>query len=191
MQLLVHFKNLISNDLLHKLSVYLDENEVLVRKTIEVCVGTVLLGIHLQKKPEALSFFTKEITLDFERELDGFCAKEVVFPEGMYCIEHLFSVKKDRIPEMISNELCVKSTTARAILHLVALVIVSHIKTEQPKTLQNMLEEQYAILARVLPRGVRLVMGITAVEVAAPVLETIAEERGGFSFFRFKKKSKK
>lgn len=187
MQLLSYFKNLISNDLVEKLSTYLDENEVLVRRTIEVCIGTLLIGINNHKGKDSKLFLSQEITTNFESELDGFCAKEIVFPEGMYFVEQLFSIKKDRIPEMISNEICVKSATARAILNMVALLIMSNLKNDKPKEFESLLHEQYSYLSGLLPRGVRLVMGVATIEYAIPSVKKSEKKSNGFSFFRFKK----
>lgn len=185
--LVSHFKNLISKDLFLKLSVCLDEKEALLRSVIEASICTVLVGVEKSIDFQQLLRSLGELNVVNEHEMDNLYSNELLLSSGQLFLDKLFPSKKDRISEMISNEICVKSETARAILNLVAIVILTTLKKDPPKNLISLLESQSHILYGHLPKGVRLVLGIPNLEYESKYL--IENERPifGFSFFRTKK----
>lgn len=185
--LVSHFKNLISNDLFLKLSVYLNEKDAVLRRTIETSICTVLVGVEKSVDFQQLLRSLGELNVVDEHELDSLYSNELLLSSGQLFLDKLFPAKKDRISEMISNEICVKSETARAILNLVAIVILSNLKKDPPKSLTSLLESQSDVFYGQLPRGVRLVLGIPNEGYESKYL--IEDERPvfGFSFFHSKK----
>jgi len=158
--LIHHFKNLISNDLFLKLSGCLDERDVQLKKTIEVCICTILVGIKRSDNIEVILLSLKELEVSIEDQFNCFYVNESLFVSGQSYLEHLFPTKKERISEMISNEICVKSESARTIFNVVALLILFNLKNNPPKNLYPLLDSQIQGLYGFIPRGVRLVLGI-------------------------------
>ncbi|MCZ8230218.1 DUF937 domain-containing protein [Flavobacterium sp.] len=185
--LVSHFKNLISNDLFLRMSVYLDEKDTLLRKAIETSICTVLVGVEKSIDFQGLLHSLDELDVVDEQEMDGLHSSGLLFSSGQLFLDKLFSAKKDRISEMISNEVCVKSETARAILNLVAMVILANLKKEPPKNLRSLLESQSHTLYGYLPRGVKLILGIPNVDYGSIHLKEKERAFFGFSFFRSKK----
>lgn len=182
-----HFKNLISNDLFLKLSIYLDERDSKLRKTIEASICTVLVGIMKTKDFDSFLLSLNELDTAFEHQLNDCYSKENLFSSGLVYLEKLFPSKKERISEMISNEICVKSETARAILNLASILVINNLKKDPPKNLLSLLESQTENLYRFLPRGVKLILGLPNEEYT---LNSSFEKEStlfGFSFFRLRK----
>jgi hypothetical protein len=176
--LVSHFKNLISNDLFLKLSIYLEEKDTLLRQTIEVCICTVLVGVKRSNDIDVLLLSLKESDVSFEEQFNVFSVNETLFVSGQVYLDGLFPVKRERISEMISNEICVKSESARIIFNLVALLILINLKNNPPKNLLPFLDTQVQALYGFIPRGVRLVLGIPNLDY---VTDHIPEKK--LSFF--------
>jgi hypothetical protein len=179
-----NFKNLISNELFLKLLGYLDEKDALLKKTIEASICAVLVGI---KKSNDLDVFLKssqKLSFDFEAQLNNYCPKESLFSCGYLYLDWLFAVKKDRISEMISNEVGVRSETARIVLNVVSILIINDLKKDTPKNLITILESQSEILCRLLPRGVKLILGLPNVDYATSVANENESSLFSFSFFK-------
>ena len=68
------------------------------------------------------------MSFDFEAQLNNYCSKESLFSCGYLYLDWLFAVKKDRISEMISNEVGVRSETARIVLNVVSILIINDLK---------------------------------------------------------------
>lgn len=86
--------------------------------------------------------------------------------EGNIPLHLIFSIKKSRISEMISNEVAVKSETASAVLHFAVLFILSHIKTDKQNAttfLESIKNEKTTILSA-LPEGIRVLLGYSNFE---------------------------
>nr|WP_315143627.1 hypothetical protein [uncultured Flavobacterium sp.] len=182
-----NFKNLISNELFLKLLGYLDEKDALLKKTIEASICAVLVGI---KKSNDLDVFLKssqKLSFDFEAQLNNYCPKESLFSCGYLYLDWLFAVKKDRISEMISNEVGVRSETARIVLNVVSILIINDLKKDTPKNLISILESQSEILCRLLPRGVKLILGLPNVDYATSIANENESSLFSFSFFKNKR----
>ncbi|OAZ03967.1 DUF937 domain-containing protein [Flavobacterium succinicans] len=185
--LVSHFKNLISNDLFLRMSVYLDEKDASLRKAIETSICTVLVGVEKSIDFQGILCSLEELDVVDEQGMDGLHSNGMSFSSGQLFLDKLFSSKKDRIYEMISNEVCVKSETARAILNLVAMVILANLKKEPPKNLRSLLESQSHTLYGYLPRGVKLILGIPNVDYGSIHLNEKERTFFSFSFFRSKR----
>lgn len=182
-----HFKNLISNDLFLKLSIYLDEKDTQLKKTIEVSICTVLVGIKRRNDLEAILLSFNELEVSMEEQLEGLDINETLFVSGQLYLDQLFPTKKERISEMISNEICIKSVSARTIFNLMALLILFNLKNNPPKNLHPLLDSQIQVLYGFIPRGVRLVLGIPNVDYITDYCPVDERPFLGFSFFRSKK----
>ena len=81
--------------------------------------------------------------------------------EGYTALNLIFSAKKGRISEMISNEVGVKSETAGAILNFAVMLILSHFKNEKQKTknIQNNLNSEKKAILNTVPEGIRILLG--------------------------------
>jgi hypothetical protein len=170
-----HFKNLISNDLFLKLSIYLDEKDTQLKKTIEVSICTVLVGIKRRNDLEAILLSFNELEVSMEEQLGGLNINETLF------------VSVQLYLEMISNEICIKSVSARTIFNLMALLILFNLKNNPPKNLHPLLDSQIQVLYGFIPRGVRLVLGIPNVDYITDYCPVDERPFLGFSFFRSKK----
>lgn len=181
-----NFKNLISNELFLRLLGYLNEKDSLLKKSIEASICTVLVGI---KKKEDLAIFlnsSKNLSFDLEVELNKYYPKESLFSCGYLYLDWLFDARKDRISEMISNEVGVRSESARIVLNLVSILIINDLKKQTPKNLVSLLESQSEILCSLIPRGVKLILGMPNVDCETS--NEIENESSLFSFSFFKNK---
>ena len=81
--------------------------------------------------------------------------------EGHFPLNLIFSTKKARISETISNELGIKSETAAGIFNLSVLFILSYLKNQNQnsKELYATLEDQKKIMISTIPEGVRIMLG--------------------------------
>lgn len=186
--LILHFKNLIPQELIFKLSTVFNERECQLKQAIEVSISSVLLGVKKCKSLDVLLRQVKDSEVSYEKELEFFFRKEAVFSEAHYFINHLFPSKKDRISEMISNEICIKSESSRAVFNLVTLLVLTNLKEGTSERLVSIQETELQTFCRFLPVGVRLILGVSASENAYVYSELSETVAFGFSFFGFKKK---
>jgi len=171
--LLNQLRNLISSSLISKLSKRFDETETLLKKTVETSICTVLIGLsniienrHIYDKViESITgseFYTSlslengkltSINSSFERE-------------GSLPLNLIFSNKKGRISEMISNEIGIKSETAHAVLNLAVMVTFSHFLSEKQKAknIQPALNDQKKLILSTIPEGIRVILGYSNFE---------------------------
>ena len=185
---ILYFKNLIPQELVGKLSSSFDERESQVRQAIEVSICSVLLGIKNCTDLGFLVTHSRELEDVYEWDLCEFLQHEATYFDRNYFLNRLFPGKRDRVSEMISNELCVKSESSRVILNLVSLLVLNNLKNEASGKMLSIQETELQVFCRFLPAGVRVILGVSGSEVAyvsSEVSETVAF---GFSFFGFRKK---
>ena len=182
-----NFKNLISNELFLKLLGYLDEKDALLKKTIEASICAVLVGIKKSNDLEVFLKYSQNLSFDFEVQLNNYCSKESLFSCGYLYLDWLFAVKKDRISEMISNEVGVRSETARIVLNVVSILIINDLKKDTPKKLISILESQSEVFCRLLPRGVQLILGLPNVDYTTSIANENESSLFSFSFFKNKR----
>ncbi|TAF72851.1 MAG: hypothetical protein EAZ58_01660 [Flavobacterium sp.] len=182
-----NFKNLISNELFLKLLGYLDEKDALLKRAIEASICAVLVGIEKSNDLEVFLKSSQNLSFDFEAQMNNCCPKESLFSCGYLYLDWLFAVKKDRISEMISNEIGVRSETARIVLNVVSILIINDLKKETPKNLISILESESEIFYRLLPRGVKLILGLTNVDYATGIANENESSLFSFSFLKNKR----
>jgi len=142
------------------------ENEILLRKSIDTSICSVLIGLdNIIDNPllydniiESIAFteFYKTIeydngklsTINYSFEDEGFTPLNLIF-----------SAKKGRISEMISNEVGIKSETASAILNFAVMLILSHFKNEKQKNIQINLNSEKKAILNTVPEGIRILLG--------------------------------
>ena len=127
------------------------------------------------------------MSFDFEAQLNNYCSKESLFSCGYLYLDWLFAVKKDRISEMISNEVGVRSETARIVLNVVSILIINDLKKDTPKKLISILESQSEVFCRLLPRGVKLILGLPNVDYTTSIANENESSLFSFSFFKNKR----
>jgi hypothetical protein len=181
------FKDLVSNDLSVKLATLCNERENQLKKAYEVCICTILVGIKNCKDLDVLLNAVDEIEVSFEKQLDNFYTSDNLFTEAFMYLNCLFPNKKERLSEMISNEICIKSESARLVFNLITLLLLTNLKKEVPKNLFSILDKEASLLYGSLPRGVRLLLGIPNAERAYDYSENKTQEVATFSFFSFRK----
>jgi hypothetical protein len=176
--LLQQLQNLTSPNLISKLSKKYDENHILLRKSIEAGMCTVLVGLHKKNEDENLYKEVLETVSNSEFyrkiEFENLMVESVnntYSEEGQTSLGLIFTNKKSRISEMISNEICVKSETAYAVLNLSTMLIVSYINKQNLtfKELRSILEEEINEISKVIPQGLKIILGI-------PIIEEVIEE---------------
>jgi len=166
--LLNQFRSIITSPLISIFCKKYEENEILLRRSIDTSICTVLLGldsiIHtsdlFDKIIDSITFseFNKNI------EYDGGKLSSINYSfehEGFIPLNLIFSIKKGRISEMISNEVGVKSETATAILNFAVMLILSYFKKENQtasKT-QDELNAEKKIILNTVPEGIRIILG--------------------------------
>ena len=132
----IELRRFISSNVVSKLNKFYFENDALLIKGIDVSIGTVLMGLYNRTEE---SEFSKEIVSliqedsTFYQEVD-FTSGRILSVDDCYRLEgnallkEIFTNKKGRISEMISNEVGIKSETAREILNFSALLVASYLK---------------------------------------------------------------
>ena len=143
-----------------------EENEVLLKKSIDTSICTVLIGLHTIKDNTAL--YTKVMesiaTTEFFNSLgyDNGKLSSINYSfehEGLVPLSLIFSNKKGRISEMISNEIGIKSGTAGAVLNFAVMLILSNFKNEAPDTIQENMNSEKKGLLSIIPEGIRIILG--------------------------------
>lgn len=171
--LLNQLRGIITSPLISMFCKKFEENENLLKRSIDTSICTVLIGL----------VNIIDNTVLYDKVIDSIIATEFYkiteYDNGKlsslsYSFEHegfiplnlIFSAKKGRISEMISNEVGVKSETAGAILNFATMLILSHFKNEKDKgntTQDNLNLEKKAILNAV-PEGIRVILGYSNFE---------------------------
>jgi hypothetical protein len=150
-----------------------EENEISLRKSIDTSICTVLIGLDNIIKSSSLydkiidSISNTEFYKSLEFENGKLSSINYSFEqEGGIPLNLIFSIKKGRISEMISNEVGVKSETASAILKFAVMLILSHFKNEKQKelTIQSSVNNEKTAIIRTIPEGIRVILGYSNFE---------------------------
>ena len=170
----IELRRFISSNVVSKLNKFYFENDALLIKGIDVSIGTVLMGLY--NKAEESGFYKDVTSLiaddsTFYGEMD-FTSGRILSVDDCYRIEgnellkEIFSNKKGRISEMISNEVGIKSETAREILNFSALLVVSYLKnnTQLLKSLKLLLEDQKRDILNSIQPGIKIILGFSCHE---------------------------
>jgi len=186
--LLNQLKEIISPNLISKLSKRYDESEVLLRKSVETGISTVLIGLNniienvdlFEEIIESIvkTKFYEEVKLENSKSL---LANNSFIEEGETPLAMLFLNKKGRLSEMISNELVVKSETASAVFNLSIMVVLTYLKNKNQKAndLQVILGEQKIIISKAIPEGIQIMLGFS---IGEDIEEFADEENNRFGF---------
>ncbi|WP_417942734.1 hypothetical protein [Flavobacterium sp. RS13.1] len=168
----IELRRFISSNVISKLNKFYFENDALLIKAIDVSLGTVLMGCYNNVDEKALvemtellpdSTFYKEIDFTSSRILS---VDENYKSKGNFFLEKIFSSKKARITEMISNEVGIKSETAREVLNFSTLLILSYLQynTEVTSSLKLLLDEQKRDILNSIPPGIKIILGFSCYE---------------------------
>ena len=150
-----------------------EENETLLRKSIDTSICTVLIGLDNAIKTTPLydkiidCITNTEFYKSIEFENGKLSSINYSFEqEGFIPLNLIFSAKKGRISEMISNEVGVKSETATAILNFAVMLTLSHFKNEKQKAtiIQNGLNSEKKAILNTIPEGIRVILGYSNFE---------------------------
>lgn len=166
-------RSFISSPLISKLSKRYEENEGLLKKALETSICTILIGLY--NKMEDTTLYDKIIesiaTSKFYETIEFENGKHISInnsfdEEGQSPLNLIFSNKKGRISETISNELGVKSETAVAIFNLSVMFVLSYFKNQNQnaKELHLILEEQKKGIINAIPEGIRIILGFSNFE---------------------------
>lgn len=167
-------RGFISPFLVSKLSREYNESEVLMKKSLETSISTILIGLNNKFDDKNLYdelmeyIANSEFYLDFKIEATKIVVINSSFnKEGFKPLNLIFSNKKERISEMISNEIGVKSETASAILNFSVMFVCSYLKNQNQnfKSLQLLINEQNRMIMSTMPEGIRLLLGVSTVEI--------------------------
>ncbi len=166
--LLNQLRSIITSPLISMFCKKYEENEILLKKSIDASICTVLIGLdNIIENPSLYDNLIECITFtEFYKtiEYDNGKLSSINYSferEGFVPLNLIFSSKKGRISEMISNEVGIKSATAGAVLNFAVMLILSHFISENQKTnniLSNLNSERKAILSTV-PEGIRIILG--------------------------------
>jgi hypothetical protein len=187
----IELRRFISSNVVSKLNKFYFENDALLIKGIDVSIGTILLGLY--NKAEDLDFYRKITSLitedsTFYEELDfnsgSILAVDDCYQlEGNVILKEIFTTKKARISEMVSNEVGIKSETAREILNFSALLVVSYLKNNMQliDSLRLLLEEQKRDILNSIHPGIKIILGFSCYETVDDKNQSIG--RSIFSLF--------
>lgn len=171
--LLLQLRSIITSPLISIFCKKFEENEILLRKSIDTSICTVLIGLEnimdntilYDKIIDSITFTEFYKTTEFEN--GKISSINYSFEqEGYTPLNLIFSTKKGRISEMISNEVGIKSETAGAILNFAVMLILSHFVNERQKTaiIQNDLNSQKKVILNNVPEGIRVLLGYSNFE---------------------------
>ena len=184
-------RGFISPFLVSKFSKEYNESEVLMKKSIETSISTILIGLNNKFDDknlydELMEYISNsEFYIDVEFEATKTLIINSSFnKEGCKPLNLIFSNKKDRISEMISNEIGVKSETASAILNFSAMFVFSYFKSQNQnfKSLQLLINDQKRMILSTMPEGIRLLLGVSTFEIIEEKSES-SFTSNIFSFF--------
>lgn len=168
----IELRRFISSNVISKLNKFYFENDALLIKAIDVSLGTVLMGCYNNFEEKTLEEMTELIEeSSFYKEIDFASARILSVDdnyklEGNPLLEQIFTAKKGRISEMISNEVGIKSETAREVLNFSALLIVSYLKynSELIASLKLLLDDQKRDILNSIPPGIKIILGFSCYE---------------------------
>lgn len=171
--LLLQLRSIITSPLISIFCKKFEENEILLRKSIDTSICTVLIGLEnimdntilYDKIIDSITFTEFYKTTEFEN--GKISSINYSFEhEGFIPLNLIFSTKKGRISEMISNEVGIKSETAGAILNFAVMLILSHFVNERQKSsiIQNDLNSQKKVILHNVPEGIRVLLGYSNFE---------------------------
>lgn len=184
-------RSFISPFLVSKFSKEYNESELLMKKSIETSISTILIGLNNKFDDKNLYDELMEYISNSEFYIDvKFEATKTLIinssfnKEGCKPLNLIFSNKKDRISEMISNEIGVKSETASAILNFSAMFVFSYFKSQNQnfKSLQLLINDQKRMILSTVPEGIRLLLGVSTFEIIEEKSES-SFASNIFSFF--------
>lgn len=168
----IELRRFISSNVISKLNKFYFENDALLIKAIDVSLGTVLMGCYNNFDEKTLEEMT-ELVQDsaFYKEVD-FASSRILSVdenyklEGNQLLEQIFTSKKARITEMISNEVGIKSETAREVLNFSTLLVISYLKfnAEVTTSLKLLLDEQKRDILNSIPPGIKIILGFSCYE---------------------------
>lgn len=170
----IELRRFISSNVVSKLNKFYFENDALLIKGIDVSIGTVLMGLY--NKAEESGFYKEIVSLisensTFYGEVDFTSGRilsvdDCYREEGNALLKEIFANKKGRISEMISNEVGIKSETAREILNFSALLVVSYLKNniQLLDSLKLLLEEQKRDILNSIHPGIKIILGFSCYE---------------------------
>lgn len=168
----IELRRFISSNVISKLNKFYFENDALLIKAIDVSLGTVLMGCYNNFDEKALEEMTETVPdSTFYKEVD-FTSSRILSvddnykSEGNQFLEQIFTSKKARITEMISNEVGIKSETAREVLNFSTLLILSYLKynAEVTSSLKLLLDEQKRDILNSIPPGIKIILGFSCYE---------------------------
>ena len=170
----IELRRFISSNVVSKLNKFYFENDALLIKGIDVSIGTILMGLY--NKIEEPEFCNEMIALikddsTFYQEVD-FNSGRILSVDDCYQIEgnpllkEIFTNKKGRISEMVSNEVGIKSETAREILNFSALLVFSYLKNNPQlfTSLKLLLDDQKRDILNSIPPGIKIILGFSCYE---------------------------
>lgn len=194
----IELRRFISSNVVSKLNKFYFENDALLIKGIDVSIGTILMGLY--NKSEEADFYSEIVSMlpessTFYQEVD-FTAGRILSVDECYRLEgnpllkELFSNKKGRISEMISNEVGIKSETAREILNFSVLLVVSYLRynLQLIESLKILLEDQKREVLNSIPPGIKIILGFSNYETVEDKNQSIGRSiftLFGHNFFSF------
>lgn len=194
----IELRRFISSNVVSKLNKFYFENDALLIKGIDVSIGTILMGLY--NKAEESDFYSEIVAMvkedsTFYQEVD-FNAGRILSVDDCYRLEgnallkELFSNKKGRISEMVSNEVGIKSETAREILNFSALLVMSYLRynLQLLESLKLLLEDQKRDILNSIPPGIKIILGFTCYETVEDKNQSIGRSiftLFGHNFFSF------
>jgi len=194
----IELRRFISSNVVSKLNKFYFENDALLIKGIDVSIGTILMGLY--NKAEESDFYSEIVSLiqedsTFYQEVD-FNAGRILSVDDCYRLEgnvllkELFSNKKGRISEMVSNEVGIKSETAREILNFSALLVMSYLRynLQLIESLKLLLEDQKRDILNSIPPGIKIILGFSNYETVEDKNQSIGRSiftLFGHNFFTF------
>ena len=194
----IELRRFISSNVVSKLNKFYFENDALLIKGIDVSFGTILMGLY--NKAEESDFYSEIVSLiqedsTFYQEVD-FNAGRILSVDDCYRLEgnvllkELFSNKKGRISEMVSNEVGIKSETAREILNFSALLVMSYLRynLQLIESLKLLLEDQKRDILNSIPPGIKIILGFSNYETVEDKNQSIGRSiftLFGHNFFSF------
>ncbi|MBZ4036321.1 DUF937 domain-containing protein [Flavobacterium sp. 17A] len=194
----IELRRFISSNVVSKLNKFYFENDALLIKGIDVSIGTILMGLY--NKAEESDFYSHIVSMveedsTFYQEID-FNAGRILSVDDCYRLEgndllkELFSNKKGRISEMVSNEVGIKSETAREILNFSALLVISYLRCNLQllESLKLLLEDQKRDILNSIPPGIKIILGFSCYETVEDKNQSIGRSiftLFGHNFFSF------
>nr|WP_294782081.1 DUF937 domain-containing protein [uncultured Flavobacterium sp.] len=194
----IELRRFISSNVVSKLNKFYFENDALLIKGIDVSIGTILMGLY--NKAEESDFYSEIVSMikedsTFYQEVD-FNAGRILSVDDCYRLEgnallkELFSNKKGRISEMISNEVGIKSETAREILNFSALLVMAYLRCNLQllESLKLLLEDQKRDILNSIPPGIKIILGFSSYETVEDKSQSMGRSiftLFGHNFFSF------